>query len=327
MIHNMKNKVIKIDGAPGITLEGVRGSKGRKGGMIFFTDDLRGLDPFSIFDMWSSETVTKSPISKNTSNYCEYATPEKYDYIVSHTQSMAYVYIVEIFIPKEDVVDRNRLEKYVESKEITKEYADNIFNYYNQHLVYDCCFVKRISALNTALFSEIGNLHTFDVTVSSDDISYNGYSGSIHADGDAGKAFMIEKTVKCLNFVVTAESREEFDGVRIEADFYRKNINGEMHGITPSLWSTLNPNMLNINYPAGYLNNYSYTLNYDDEILDNFTVVIKDYDDMPQSAVFESYIKIPETMVLDYSVCLYAYCTTISGIEKIYIGDLDLSVL
>lgn len=323
----MKNKVISIDGAPGITLEGVKGAKGRKGGMIFFTDDLRSLEPFSIFDMWSSESVSSSPLSKKTSNYCEYASPDEYDYIVSHTQNMAYVYIVELFIPREEVYSREALEKYVESGKLTKEYADNICGYYENHFIYDCCFVKKISALNTTLFSEAGNIHTFDVNVSFNEISYEGYSGSIHHENEDGKAFTIEKTVRCLNFVITAESKEEFEGVKIEAEFYRKDINGEMHGITPSFWSTLNPNMYNVNYPAGYLNNYSYTLSYDDEILDNFTVVIKEYDDMPQSTVFESYIKIPETMVSDYSVCLYAYCTTVSGIEKVYIGDLDLSVL
>lgn len=325
----MKNKVIKIDGAPGITLEGVKGAKGRKGGMIFFTDDLRGLEPYSIFDMWSSESVTSSPISKGTRNYCEYATPSEYDYIVSHVQSMAYVYIIELLIPQNELYDRELLEKYVESGKLTKEYADNIFRYYNStyHSVYDCCLVKKISMLNTMMVSDAGNLFTFDVTVSFSDISYEGYSGSIHSDGDAAKAFTIEKTARVLNFVITSEIREEFEGVRIEADFYRKDINGEMHGITPSFWSTLNPNMYNVNYPAGYLNNYSYTLNYDDEILDNFTVIVKDYNDMPQSTVFESYIKIPEIMVSDYSVCLYAYCTTNSGIEKVCIGNLDLSVL
>lgn len=326
----MRNKVIKIDGAPGITLEGVKGAKGRKGGMIFFTDELRGFEPFSIFDMWSSETISSSPLSKNTCNYCEYATPSEYDYIVSHVQNMAYVYIVELLIPRNELLDEEALEKYVKSGKITKEYANNIFNYYSDttyHTAHDCCMVKKISTLNTMLFNEIGNLFTFDITVSFNDISYEGYSGSIHSDGEAAKAFTIDKTVRCLNFVITAETREEFEGVRVEADFYRKDITGEMHGITPSFWSTYNPNMYNVNYPAGYLNNYSYNLSYDEEVLDNFTVVVKDYNDMPQSTVFESYIKIPEVMVSDYSVCLYAYCTTNSGIEKVYIGDFDLSLL
>lgn len=322
----MKNKVVNIDGAPGITLEGVKGAKGRKGGMIFFADDIPGIDPFSIFDMWVSDSIESGPAYINERNYCEYASPDEYDYIVTHTQNMAYVYIVEAFIPKDALYDYDgSMSKFTENSKLTKEAVEYIYNYYTVHPTNDCCIVRKISALNTVLLGDSGNIHNFDITISLNDISYTGYSGSLHVDeSGTGKAFQIEKTAKYLSFSITGESREEFENVKIEAEFYRQGINGEMHSVAPSFWSTTNSNLLNRNFPCGYLENYTYTLSYDDENLDNFTVVIKDYADMPASTVFESGIKIPETMVSDYSVSIYAYCTTISGIEKIYVGDLDL---
>lgn len=324
----MRNKIIKIDGAPGITKEGEKGITGRKGGMLFFTDN-DSIDYFSIFDMWSNESINTAPLYIEKYNYCEYTVPEEYDYIITYSQNMAFVYIVEVLIQKIDLFNRENLDKYVESGKISKEYADNIYNYYAlHHNEHDCCLVKKVSALNTAL-SDINsvNILNIDVTVSLDELPYVGYSNEITVTRDTAALNTTDKTVKYLLFNISAESSTILKDIKIEAEFYKNSINGELCSILPELWENpVNTNLNNGNYPIGYIENYNYDNNFDNENLGNFILVLKEKDDEATN-IYTSKIKIPESMVEEYHVCIYAYCDTNSGINKIYIGDFSITDL
>lgn len=324
----MINKIIKIDGAPGITLENEKGNTGKNGGMIFFTqisNSSTGDDYFSIFDMWSNEGINDMPIYINKHNYCEYVIPDKDDYIVIYSQNMVYIYIVKMLIKQNDLYNRDDLNKYIQNG-LPAEYADNIYNYYNiHHAEKDCCLVKRISVLNTA-FTEMSdtNLSNINVSVSLDNILYTGYTGDIQNNYPV----MAEKSLPYITFNISAESKSALSNLKIEAEFFKNEINGEMCSILPTLWKNPNDiNLLNKNYYIGYLENYNYKNNFDEENLSNFTIIVKDYNQNSDNNVYISTIKIPEIAVYNYSVCLYAYYITNSGIDKIFIGNFLISDL
>ena len=102
--------------------------------------------------------------------------------------------------------------------------------------------------------------------------------------------------------IVPAETASIRD-IKIEAEFYTDNASPEMGSILPDMWS--NPKDQTVtsnNYPFGYLENYSYKINYDSENLDNFTVILKDWN---SEAGLDT--KIPTHLFDGYTVYIYAY--------------------
>jgi hypothetical protein len=319
-----RNKVINVDGAPGITMEGGKGITGKSGGMFFITDAITNLDQYySVFDMWSQDISTR-PMYIDKKNYCKYATPQKDDYVLTHMHDFTYVYIIVVSISKEDLYERESLDKYVNAGEISKEYADKIFAYYSDNALEDCCLVKEVSILNTANALSGNNALNIEVSVRSDEVMYDGYNGNIDTDG---KAFITKKTVPYLTFSVKTENPESLNKIKIEAEFIKNNRNvGEMSSLYPALWS--NPEdetVINCNYINGYLNNYRYDMNFDNEDLGNFSVILKDWNVQVTTNIFDTTVRLPENIIDEnnYIVFIYAYFDNGKFISKNYIGDFD----
>ena len=312
------NKIIHIDGAPGITLEGLRGEKGKNGGMFFFTDGISVNSVYSTFDIWLNDYISNTPSFTEKRNYCEDVTPAPKDYILTHVQNIAYVYIINNVISRSDIISKD-LSKYIDSGVITKEYADNILTYYNNHSRRDCCFVTEIASLS--YFPNItSNFFDIEIIKSNFNLNYISYNGTIL---DSNKIGTSQGTAELLLFSILAPDNTNIKNIRIEAEFYTDNISGEMCSIYPSLWSNPdNINVLNMNYPSGYLENYDYKINYDDENLENFTVILKDFNEG-----IENVRRIPLKIFNNYSVYIYAYVSdnsdnsNINTLNKYYITE------
>lgn len=298
---NNINKIIKIDGAPGITLEGKKGDTGKNGGMLFFTDSNKRNMAFSIFDIWSNEDVTDSPMFIEKYNFCEFTVPSPNDYILTHVQNVAYVYIINTVIDKNDLINGN-IDKYVEAGRLSQAYADRILAYYgsNVHTTNDCCLVTEISSLN--FFADIqGKMFDLIINKSDVDINYTEYTGIMLENEKMGTK---EGTATFAVFNIIPAENSDIKNIKIEAEFYANETSGEMCSIYPYLWSnSFNENLLNKNYPAGYIENYNYKINFDDEKLDNFIVKIKDFEENIEM----SKTLIPLQVLSGYSIYIYAY--------------------
>lgn len=295
------NKTIKIDGAPGITLEGKKGNTGKNGGMLFFTDYQDDHSAaFGKFDIWPFDHEANGPYFTNRYNFCKYTNPAVNDYILTHIQNTSYVYIINVIIPKNNIILRN-FDPYIEAGLITQEYADKITNFYAIQQNYnDCCFVTEISSLN--FFSNISG-KIFDINISktySDSISYEEYTGVVLENMKMG---LKEANAEFATFNIVPAETSSIRDVRIEAEFYTDAANPEMGSIIPNMWSNPNdPTVTSSNYPFGYLENYSYKINYDSENLDNFTVILKDWNSETGLDT-----KIPLPLFDGYTVYIYAY--------------------
>lgn len=315
MINKWINKIVKIDGAPGITLEGKKGEKGSNGGMLFFTDGVSSSRVFSVFDIWSNETESSSPMFIDKNNYCELVTPASRDYILTHVQNVAYVYIVNAVIDKNSLITKD-LSKYVENGVLTQSYADKILEYYdNGHTRNECCLVTEITSLS--FFDSVqSKLFDLEISKASVNLDYVANSGII-VNNQMGT---IDGTAEFAVFEIIAPDNADLRTIRLEAEFYTDDISGEMSSVYPEKWSNpQNTNAVSKDYPSGYIENYSYKNNYDGEKLENFTVVIKDFMEGSESSV-----KIPLRVFENYSVFIYAYVPetsdeTVCG--KYYITD------
>ena len=321
------NKVIKIDGAPGLTLEGKKGATGKNGGMLFYTDCPKINYAFSIFDMWSNDSVSSGPIFIDKRNFCNFAVPSARDYIVTHVQNMVYVYIVNSVLDKNSIINRD-LTTYVNKGVISAEYAKKILNYYSDgaHNINDCCLVTEINSL--VFRTNISN-SLFDIEIYCENSTnavggesgYVGYTGII-MDNLVMETESTNTSVAFLNIIPGDINISSFNKIRIEAEFYTDNVSAEMCSIYPSLWSNPgNDNLLNMNYPSGYLENYDYKITYDSENLENFTVILKDFNESIGTGK-----KIPLQLFEDYTVCIYAYIPDDSDnsiISKYFIAELN----
>ena len=308
------NKVIHIDGTPGITLEGIRGDKGKNGGMLFFTDG-RSSDFYSLFDIWPNDYISTAPSFAEKKNYCTGVTPAARDYVLTHIQNVAYVYIINHVIDKSDIINKD-LHKYVESGIISQEYADNILNYYKDYPRHDCCLVTEISSL-MFLANATSDLFDIEILKNTVNLNYISYTGAILDNNSMGTT---QGTAELALFSILAPDNTDLRNIRIEAEFYTDNTNAEMSSIYPALWS--NPdstNVLSMNYPSGYLENYSYKNNYDSENLENFTVILKDFGEGA-----ETIKRVPFNLLNNYSIYIYAYIPESSDtnvLNKYYITE------
>lgn len=309
------NKVIHIDGAPGITLEGIRGAKGKNGGMFFFTDGVNTDYVYSLFDIWPNDYASTAPSFVEKRNYCEGVIPASGDYILTHIQNTAYVYIINNVIDKSDIIAHN-LSKYVEDGIISQEYADNILEYYNNHPRHDCCLVTEISSL-MFLANVSSRLFDIEIIKNSVNLNYVSYTGIVLDNNSMGTT---KGSAEILIFSILAPDNTDLKNIKIEAEFYTDNTSAEMSSIYPALWA--NPdsnNVLSMNYPSGYLENYSYKNNYDGENLENFTVILKDFGEG-----VENLKRIPFSILNDYSIYIYAYIPESSDsnvLNKYYITE------
>lgn len=310
------NKIIHIDGTPGITLEGLRGGKGKNGGMLFFTDGGNTPTVYSIFDMWPNNYVSSTPSFTNKHNYCESIMPAARDYVLTHVQNMAYVYIINNVIDRSSLVAKN-LDQYVEAHIITREYADKIIEYYTDNARHDCCLVTEISSL-TFLANVPSQFFDLELIKTTFNLNYVSYSGVILDNTNAMGT--TQGLAEFIVFNILAPDNTDIKNIRIEAEFYTDNVTPEMSSIYPALWS--NPsdaNVLSMNYPSGYLENYSYKINYDDENLENFTVILKDFGEG-----VENVKKLPLNIFNNYSIYIYAYIPESSDtniLNKYYITE------
>lgn len=307
------NKIIHIDGAPGITLEGLRGERGKNGGMVFFTDGDNS-NYYSVFDMWSNDNVSKTPLFVEKHNYCEDIVPASRDYIITHIQNVTYVYIINNVISRSDIIVKD-LSKYVESNILTQEYADNILNYYNGKSRHDCCLVTEISSLHF-LPCVSNNLFDIEIIKTYFNLNYISYNGTIKDN----KMETAQGSADLVLFSILAPDNTNIRNIRIEAEFYTDNTSPEMCSIYPSLWSNPdNIGALSMNYPFGYLENYNYKINYDDENLENFTFILKDFNED-----IENIRRIPLKLFYNYTIYIYAYIPEnpdTNSLNKYYITE------
>jgi hypothetical protein len=294
------NKIIKIDGAPGITLEGKKGDTGKNGGMMFFTDGTRNSLAFSVFDIWPNDYVSSTPMFVDKCNFCEFTTPDSRDYILTHVQNIAYVYIVNVLIDRNSII-KNDLSEYIENGSITEEYAEKILDYYGSgmHSKNDCCLVSEITSLT--FFANVqGNIFDLVITKSSVNVDYTGYTGVILENNKMG---VKDDNSELAVFNIVSAENSDLRNIKIEAEFYTDEFNAGICSIYPHLWADpSNVNVLSMNYPSGYLENYNYKTNYDDENLENFTVILKDFEEGPDVVR-----RIPMQLLGNYSICIYAY--------------------
>lgn len=305
------NKIIKIDGAPGITIEGKKGPTGKNGGMLFFTDHSGNhTAAFGKFDIWPFNYESNRPYFVNKYNFCKYTNPTANDYILTHIQNTSYVYIIVMVIYKNDLREKN-FQPFIEAGLLTQSYANKISDYYETSLRYnDCCFVTEISSLD--FFTDISG-KSFDINISktvSERVPYKGYTGMV-LERNMAMGVKEENAEFAMFSIVPAEA-SSIKNMKIEAEFYTNATSPEMCSILPSMWSNPNdPMVTNHNYPFGYLENYSYKINYDSEKLDNFTVTLKD---LNSDVGLDT--KIPMQLFDGYTVHIYAYVAENSN-EKI----------
>ena len=327
---NNINRVINIDGVPGITLEGRKGETGKNGGMLFFTDGTNNNLSYSVFDIWPNDYVSNHPSFIDKRNFCDFTIPAVNDYILTHIQNIAYVYIINVFIDKSSIVKKD-LSKYIERGEITEEYADSILAYYSEdsHTTNDCCLVTEISSLS--YFSNISN-NIFEMNIFKvfTDVNYTAYTGNLVGNTsqpipETGIMGTTETSAQFAFFNIIMADTHNMENIRVEAEFYTNNISGEMCSIYPALWSGNSTNILSKNYPMGYLENYDYKINYDSENLENFTVIIKDFGENGSNGK-----KIPLQAFSGYTICIYAYVpeditenTNITVLNKVFITEID----
>lgn len=295
------NKVIKIDGAPGITLEGKKGNTGRNGGMLFFTewqDDHS--TAFGKFDIWPFDHESNTPYFTDRYNFCKYTNPAVNDYILTQVQNTSYVYIINTVISKSYILDKD-LSTFVEAGLISQSYANKIISFYETQQNYnDCCFVTEISSLD--FFSNVSG-KVFDINITktySENVPYAEYTGVVL---DKMKMGLREANAEFATFNIVPAEASSIRDIKIEAEFYTDSANPEIGSIIPNMWSNPNdPTVTSSNYPFGYLENYSYKINYDSENLDNFTVILKDWNSETGLDT-----KIPLQVFDGYTVYIYAY--------------------
>ena len=297
------NKIIKIDGAPGVTLEGRKGATGKNGGMLFFTDYSNNdhSAAFGKFDIWPFGHESEGPYFTNKYNFCKYANPSVNDYILTHIQNTSYVYIINAVLYKNDLRE-GKFQPLIEAGLITQEYANKISHYYKASQQYnDCCFVTEISSLS--FFTNIAG-KSFDINITktmTESLSYQGYTGIVQ-ESSMQMGVKMENAEFAMFSIIPAETASIKD-IKIEAEFYTDSASPEMGSILPNMWS--NPKDSTVtsnNYPFGYLENYSYKINYDSENLDNFTVILKDWNSETGLDT-----KIPTHLFNGYTVYIYAY--------------------
>lgn len=308
-----QSKIIKIDGTPGITIGGRKGANGKNGGMLFFTDYSDDHSAaFGIFDIWPFEYESSKPYFVNKYNFCKYTNPMTNDYILTHVRNTSYVYIINTVIYKNDLRNRN-FKPFIEAGLISQEYVDKISEYYKTAQYNDCCFVSEISSLN--FFTDISN-KSFNINISkamTNSISYQGYTGIV--DENTMTMELKNESAEFAIFNIIPAEGESIKNIKLEAEFYTDAASPEMGSIIPNMWS--NPKdstVINENYPFGYLENYSYKINYDNENLDNFTVIIKEWNDE-----IGLNTKIPIQLFDNYNIYIYAYIIENSDANNINI--------
>lgn len=300
----------QLDGMPGITLQGVKGDSGERGVRTYtnyYTD--ASLFQYNVYDLWLTDTVSNDPYINHIYNCNVNEKPIENDYLLYSQSGMMYLYKVDNYTANKDA-------SVFTSDIVSPEYAAKIREYYDSSLnTNDLCLGK---LLDTWKQSE----NTISVVANTKTVAYDAWNGEIVDN----KAVKTPTTYEFVVFDVLSATGNNLGKVKVTAEFHKENTNNGQLGSTliKHIWNDGN----NVqSYPYGLPNNIQYTLNYDDEDLGDFEIVIKDWTDATSQTYYSCPSCIKKETLQDYVISLFVYTSNNNIVTKSYIGEFSSDLI
>jgi hypothetical protein len=119
------------------------------------------------------------------------------------------------------------------------------------------------------------------------------------------------------------------ENYKIEIEFLKntKKFSCNTQSVIPSLWKGVtNYERLNTSTAKGAIENYSMSLNFDDEIPNRFVYIVKNFsDDNNGLNIFKKNLYLPPEVLSNYTMHMYIYSkTSAASYNKIYLGEITI---
>jgi hypothetical protein len=311
-----------LDGTPGIILQGARGIMGNRGVQTYTNFSKDTVDEYSKFDLWLTNSNKVMPEAITITNDTIDMDPITNDYLLFVQSGITYLYKIDYCI-KNSVLTHITKDKY---PELTDEYISILNNYYSdpKHTTTD-------NDVWTAILIDKWKQYTNDVSVITNikTIPYTAWNGKIKKMDD--NKIIAETEIDSINLITfdtISTTNKNLGNIKITAEFTLNDLNGKLRSeIIKYIWCTDKESTSLDNYPYGLDENIQYTLNYDNEILGNFEVVIKDWTDAVNSMSFTNSAYFKCENFKDYTILIYVYSYINNMISKTYIGEIPINTL
>lgn len=319
----MSITTVEYDGVPGVSYPGLRGEIGERGICSFFINDS------SISGTWSAYVFFGGPSIDLICSQTTLDTCKKNDFIFYYNEKDEKIYLNQLV----DIIDYNTMtyEEIISSMQssmdgveydkltATLNIINNIVSSYQQiqHIF--------ISEYKDSWSNKDKN--DISVIINTKNIEHEQYTGGV-IENDESRYFAETEngSVELITFdVVSNDPNDPIGEIMIEAEFIKQNPLCRMDSVFPQLYNN-NPKGRNSSeYPLGFPENINYEINFDNENLENFNVIVKNFNDGSNDAVYHSNIYIPKNDYSDYVIMLYVY-TKISDIsfKKDFLGQMSL---
>ena len=186
--------------------------------------------------------------------------------------------------------------------------------------------------LNRIIFAEYKDSwsnkskNDISIIINTRNIEHEQYTGNIKAENDTYYAETETSSSEVITFdVLSNDPNDPIGDVMIEAEFIKQNPICHMSSMLPDMYDNNPQNRNASEYPLGFPENMSYDVNYDNEELENFSVIVKNFNDGTNESVFHSNVFIPKNDYSDYIILVYIY-TKISDVafKKEFLGEMTL---
>lgn len=339
------NKIIKIDGTPGVSVPGNRGETGARGTSVFYINDThrgslsyneaRSTECYVLYIKGLSEYERVIIIKKATEVFKLYPFQHNdYAFIYSSGRNDTTLFQIDnvdnVYVEgQSEDTKRNLLNSLNEGlKEFGQKSIESEYNEIVNSVMFTT-WTTNIRVVYSEYKDSWSQDSAYDISVVANtiDIEYNGMTGSVALMDSSFYPVQTKKTKSYIAFdVISNDPNSGIGDLMVEAEFINQNLLCSMSSMKPELWlGNTSEDTKNIDYPFGYQHNIDYRTNYDNEELGNFSVILKRFDEDSDKAIHMALAKIPANNFSDYVVKLYVYVkSTSTSFKKEYLGELSL---
>jgi hypothetical protein len=304
-------KTYQLDGLPGLTFPGIKGNVGERG-LRTYTNYYSPLssNQYGIYDLWLSNTISAEPYISSIYNCNVGEIPISNDYLLYSQSGSIYLYKIEYYVRRGDL----------SSKQFIDDNINNILDYYTNHSN-DLCIATLIDT-----WAQVES--NISIVANTKNIAYEAWNGETKIVNGDLYAVKTNATSPFIYFDVISTVGNNLGKIKVTAEFNKDSTNyGEMGSELQKMWYDIPTSSDPSNYIYGYPDNYNYTLNYDNEELGNFEIIIKDWSDAVNQTSYSSPSYIKKETLNDYIISLYVYTNISNFINKTYIGEFTVNDL
>ena len=303
------NNDISKSGQTSIFLPGSRGNSGRRGNITYFSTEKASSDPGSISFDYEDESYSVNNTLTDTSGNPLTPTPGDYIMLANQSNNTVTMFLVES----------------ADSYRVTVSFIDKINVQYNINDIAP----SDITIIANGTTSPLTKMVSFKELSAIGAVQFpDGYKVNSNtklkfsfktkiSNGTLGKyRIVLEFITQNTSPAMCSNIARKFNKQNI-SNLYTKLGGSDLCDYRGYLYLYDRENAIEKNYP-----------NFDNEYLDNFELIIKDYNEGVGSQEFTKYVNIQSSVIFenDYKCYAYIYLPSTTGLsEKCIIGEINLT--